>query len=194
MRDVQSTYEGKRNEPKTFAAARLIQDLDPSVQIMKMQKLLYYVQGWSLALTGDPLIDSSPHAYKDGPVYPVVRKDMKYDGTGKITAAQTSILSDQEAEIIAAVVNHFRDRSGRDLAAATHSESPWQEARGGLPAGESSSEEISLQSMMRHFLSVPASEAISVSSSVGTPRHEPGSDFFQRETAKWSDLIKRLGA
>lgn len=194
MTVTQNTQNEAQNESKLFAAARLIQELDPSAQTMKMQKLLYYVQGWSLALTGDPMIESSPQAYKDGPVYPAVREDMKYCGNRKISNAKTGVLSDQDVEIITTVVDRFRRKGGKELADATHLESPWLEARGDLAVGAHCSREMSLQSMMRYFLSVPSAEAIRIKASVVAPKREPGADFFRRESAKWSDLLERLGA
>ena len=39
---------------------------------MSLQKLLYYVQAWHLAITDRPLFEEQIKAWKDGPVVPQV--------------------------------------------------------------------------------------------------------------------------
>lgn len=45
---------------------------NPSMSTMKLHKLLYFAQGWSLAFLGEPLFDEEIHAWKSGPVIPVL--------------------------------------------------------------------------------------------------------------------------
>lgn len=180
---------------KLFAAAKLIRELDPSAQVMKTQKLLYYVQGWSLALTGDPMLDAAPQAYRDGPVYPHVREDLIYNGGHEVDAASVDVLSNQDKEIIFAVVKRYRNSTGRQMADGTHQEAPWQEARGNLPTNASCDDAISLQTMMRHFLAVAPADVLQVNSDVvGRKWREPDNSFFDRETGKWEELLERLSA
>lgn len=39
------------------------------VSHMKLQKLLYYANGWWLATTGEPLLNEEPQVWRYGPVY-----------------------------------------------------------------------------------------------------------------------------
>jgi uncharacterized phage-associated protein len=55
--------------------------LDP----MKLQKLIYFAHGWSLALTDIPLITEHPEAWDYGPVIPSVYHEFKSFGRKPIT-------------------------------------------------------------------------------------------------------------
>src|ERR1700676_3931940 len=55
--------------------------LDP----MKLQKLIYFAHGWSLALTDIPLIEEHPEAWDYGPVIPSVYHEFKLFGRKPIT-------------------------------------------------------------------------------------------------------------
>ncbi len=60
--------------------------LDP----MKVQKLVYFAHGWSLALTGIPLIEEHPEAWDYGPVVPSVYHEFKKFGRAAIKGRATS--------------------------------------------------------------------------------------------------------
>ncbi|WP_311245432.1 MULTISPECIES: type II toxin-antitoxin system antitoxin SocA domain-containing protein [unclassified Microbacterium] len=49
-------------------AAYILQRFETPVSTMKLQKLLYLAQGWSLAITGRPLFDAEFEAWPSGPV------------------------------------------------------------------------------------------------------------------------------
>jgi uncharacterized phage-associated protein len=44
-------------------------ELDPNLDHMKLQKLMYYANGWWLALEGQPLIAERPQVWRYGPVF-----------------------------------------------------------------------------------------------------------------------------
>ena len=44
------------------------EDGTASITPMKMQKLLYFLQGWHLAITGEPVIEEKFSAWQYGPV------------------------------------------------------------------------------------------------------------------------------
>lgn len=48
--------------------AAYILDRCGSMSAMKLQKLVYYAQAWSLALYGRPIFDSPIQAWSNGPV------------------------------------------------------------------------------------------------------------------------------
>ncbi|MDB6054277.1 MAG: hypothetical protein JWN25_1800 [Verrucomicrobiales bacterium] len=56
-------------------------DLTP----MKLQKLIYYANGWHLALTGIPLIEEDVEAWKFGPVIESIYKEFKRYGNEPVT-------------------------------------------------------------------------------------------------------------
>lgn len=55
------------------------------VSAMKLQKLLYYANGWSLGLTGKPLLREDIQAWNYGPVIPEVYHEFKFFGSDSIT-------------------------------------------------------------------------------------------------------------
>jgi uncharacterized phage-associated protein len=57
--------------------------------IMKLIKLAYLADGWSMALRGTPLASQDPQAWQYGPVYPPIYSAFKRFGASKITAPAT---------------------------------------------------------------------------------------------------------
>ena len=98
---------------------------------MKLQKLLYYCQGYALALTGGPLFAEPIVAWRYGPVVKSVYDEYKaYKGAClpfELAAELPSI--DECAKSIAGLV--MRDKakySALELVRMTHGEKAWREA------------------------------------------------------------------
>lgn len=69
-------------------AERLIYEArqrDIEMTPMKLQKLLYYAQGYSLGMNGDPLFSEEIQAWQHGSVVPVVYKIYSKYGSNVIT-------------------------------------------------------------------------------------------------------------
>lgn len=112
---------------------------------MKIQKLVYYAHGWSLATTGRPLIDEAVEAWKYGPVIPSLYHEFKKYGSGSITEKATAVeycdsvsnpvrlvtpsVTDTETmDLLNAVWEAYGDLSGIQLSNLTHQPgSPWSE-------------------------------------------------------------------
>lgn len=61
-----------------------------SVTPLKLQKLVYIAHGWSLGLTGEPLVvDQLPEAWQYGPVFPSLYHEFKEFGRGSIANKAT---------------------------------------------------------------------------------------------------------
>ncbi len=56
---------------------------------MKVQKLVYYANGFYLAIFGEPLIDEQVEAWAYGPVIPSLHREFLEYGNGPITARAT---------------------------------------------------------------------------------------------------------
>ncbi len=65
-------------------------DLSP----MKLQKLIYFAHGWSLAINDVPLIQEFPEAWDYGPVIPSVYHEFKKFGGNPITQKATKLDAD----------------------------------------------------------------------------------------------------
>ena len=130
---------------------------------MKLQKLLYFAQGHSLALRGDPLIDELPEAWPYGPVYTHVYHEFKRFGSSPIRARSLCPFPDdngnhdwppirnpQDQQLIDAVWVAYRDINALKLSDMSHvAEGPWFEAR-----SNGGSSVISRESMKRYFESL----------------------------------------
>lgn len=122
---------------------------------MSLQKLLYYVQAWHVAITDEPLFDEQIKAWKDGPVVPQVWHARR-DRASRRAATQNIEnihLDDLASNLVDMVVHTYGSISGEELSALTHAETPWIEARGALPADAECRTPISLDSMARFYRS-----------------------------------------
>lgn len=102
---------------------------------LKLQKLLYYCQGYALALTGKPLFADPIEAWKYGPVVGSVYREYKAYGKCCIpfeTVEAIDELDEIPASIARLVVNDKGRLSGIALANATHLELPWKDTYKGM--------------------------------------------------------------
>ena len=107
-----------------------IQGEDYDVTSMKLQKLLYYCQGYSLALTGKPIFADFIEAWTHGPVVDDVYQEYKKYRDNIIPVAEINEFNeiDETTKSIAKmVVDEKKWLSGYALSDATHKETPWLE-------------------------------------------------------------------
>ena len=102
---------------------------------LKLQKLLYYCQGYSLALTGKPAFPETIEAWAYGPVVDSVYQEYKKYSGGIIPYNDIKV-ANKPSEAVQSVVDLvLADKgqySGEALARMTHKESPWRDTYGGL--------------------------------------------------------------
>ncbi len=119
---------------------------------LHLQKFLYYAQAWFLAIYEEKLFDDRIEAWIHGPVQPGQYGRFKHNGWSPIADNIESVhLGPQVAAHLEEVLDVYGDYSAWDLERMTHAESPWLEARNGLPDDVSSSEIIRPESMRRYF-------------------------------------------
>ncbi len=122
------------------------------ITAMKLQKLVYYAQAWSLAWTGEPLYPNRIEAWGRGPVvrdlYAAHRGEFEVQS---VPGGDPAKVSPRDRAIIDAVLANYGSKSPQTLSDLTHSEEPWLQARAGTPPGASSNEEISLRSMRAYY-------------------------------------------
>lgn len=63
----------------------------PDLTPMKLQKLMFYAQSWSLRLTDKALIDDFFAKWQYGPVIPSLYHEVKMYGAGKITSKISNV-------------------------------------------------------------------------------------------------------
>lgn len=140
-----------------FDVAKHILDRLGPISAMKLQKLVYYSQAWSLVWDDVPLFENRIEAWANGPVV----RDL-YDAhkglfevrpdTFAHLAKET--LTAEQVETIDTVLKAYGGKSSQWLSDQTHAEDPWRIAREGLADGERGDKEISLASMAEYYSSL----------------------------------------
>jgi uncharacterized phage-associated protein len=125
---------------------------------VKLQKLVYYAQAWSLVWDERPLFDERIEAWTNGPVVPelyrwhagkfsVTREQLNALGASeKLSASQRETLDD--------VLDFYGSKNSQWLSDLTHIETPWRKARGGLSEDARGSHEITLEFMAEYYSSL----------------------------------------
>jgi uncharacterized phage-associated protein len=122
---------------------------------MKLQKLVYYCQAWSLVWDEKPLFKENIEAWANGPVV----RELYVHHRGKFKVKVWKLgnilnLSRTQKETIDAVLKYYGNKSSQWLSDLTHNELPWKEARRGLSHDECGFKKISLQSMHEYYESL----------------------------------------
>lgn len=96
---------------------------------LKLQKLLYYQQGFHLAFFDTPLFAEAVEAWMYGPVVPCVYDEYCKYGSGTLPITDKDFpLSKEEEELFNEVYDAYRDFSAIGLMNRTHTERPWLDA------------------------------------------------------------------
>jgi len=121
----------------------------------KLQKLLYYSQAWSLVINDKKLFNDDIEAWVHGPAVPTVYSEFKKFGFDniniKVSEKELSAIATKDKTILDEVWRVYGKFDASYLEMLSHSETPWQEARAGLPPNESSSNKISLDTMREYY-------------------------------------------
>jgi uncharacterized phage-associated protein len=119
---------------------------------LKLQKLLYYAQGWHLGLYGVPLFTDRIEAWVHGPVVPPLYRKYKNYGWNNIDGDVIApTLNDPIAAFLEELCKVYFHRDAYELELMTHRETPWTDARKGLPPEANSEAEITQESMKAYF-------------------------------------------
>jgi len=118
-----------------------------TISNLKLQKLVYYAQGFHLAIFNKPLFNEPIEAWMHGPVVPELYQKFKTYGSGAIPPVLSFDLTSFEPDTISfldEVYSVFNQYSGWSLRNMTHEESPWKEH-------EADAGVISIESMTAYF-------------------------------------------
>ena len=120
--------------PKSIDVAEYILQRRGPMPAMKLQKLVYYCQAWSLVWDGRPLFDDEIQAWSNGPVAPLLYQ--RHEGQsvvqtvgGDADAVGRDVIA---AETVDAVLKSYARKSEHWLYDLVHAEKPWRQARGNL--------------------------------------------------------------
>lgn len=146
---------------KAADVAAYILDQKGPMTAMKLQKLVYYGQAWSLVWDDVPLFNEPIQAWANGPVvyalfrfhkgkYKVSVRDFEHGDLAK--------LNKDQVETLQAVLDSYGGMSAAQLSELTHAEKPWKSARGSVDDGEKSNTTISHTSMKEYYTNLSESE------------------------------------
>ena len=103
-----------------------------SISPLKLQKLVYYAQGFHLAMTGKPLFPEQIEAWRYGPVVPALYKEFKEHKDEAIPAVEgfdpDKIFTPEQRKLLDDVYETYGQFSAWKLRDMTHEEAPWKDA------------------------------------------------------------------
>lgn len=94
---------------------------------LKINKLLYYVQAWALALFDRPMFNDAILAYRHGPVVPSIYKKFKNEMAIPVPSETATSLTESQRRLIHTVYGYYGKFSAWKLCDMTHGEAPWIE-------------------------------------------------------------------
>ena len=122
---------------------------------MKLQKLVYYCQAWSLVWDEEPLFNEEIEAWANGPVVrELYDKHKGFFNVSSWRAGDPLNLTKKQKETINSVLKYYGDKSSQWLSDLTHKEDPWRNARRGLTPSMRGNRTITLASMMEYYSSL----------------------------------------
>jgi uncharacterized phage-associated protein len=122
---------------------------------LKLQKILYYAQGWHLANFDKPLFEDSIEAWRYGPAIRSVYQEFKDSGNSILSTPvegwEINEIDKDTKGFLDEIWKIYKKYSGSDLISLTHNEEPYKEARKHIKEGDSSEIEISKLSIQKFF-------------------------------------------
>ncbi len=132
-----------------------IEDEPDPLTHLRLQKLMYYVQAWSLANRKRPAFVGRIEAWAHGPVVKELYSKLAKYGNQPIPfnalCEEASPLSAADSDFVASVWNAYKGFTAFALRQMTHNERPWIEARGASGPADACQEEITQESIRDYF-------------------------------------------
>lgn len=137
-----------------FDVAAYVLKKQGSMTHMKLQKLVYYCQAWSLVWDEAPMFSETIEAWANGPVVPPLFRQLKgcfqVDLANLTTAGEVSMTA-QQRETADSVLEFYGTYGSQWLSDLTHMERPWKDAREGMKTGERGSKPITHAAMADYY-------------------------------------------
>ncbi len=124
-----------------------LNDPEETMTNKRINKLLYFAQGWSLAKRDKPLFEDDFYAWTYGPVIPGVYQRLKIAGNDKIQGIDNDTYEDnftsEESMLLIDVLREYAKYSTNGLVDLTHQhDNPWFKAYSVKPSSIISKEDI----------------------------------------------------
>jgi len=142
-----------------FDVAAYILKKNGPMTTMKLQKLVYYSQAWSLVWDEEPIFKENIEAWANGPV---VKELFNYHRgqymISSVLIGNSELLNDKQKETIDAVIDYYGDKPSQWLSDLTHMEDPWRLSRMGIPEMQRGNRIIGLDLLSEYYGSLPPEE------------------------------------
>ncbi len=112
-----------------YFLAQVSEDAGDLISNLKLQKLLYYTQGFHLALYDEPLFPEAIEAWTHGPVVPDLYRHYKKYGADAIPCPEDidfSIYDEETKSLLDEVYSVFGQFAAWKLRSMTQEEYPWK--------------------------------------------------------------------
>ena len=142
-----------------FDVAAYILKKNGPMTTMKLQKLVYYSQAWSLVWDEKPIFKENIEAWANGPV---VKELFNYHRgqymISSVLIGNLELLNDKQKKTIDAVIDYYGDKPSQWLSDLTHMEDPWRLSRTGMPEMRRGNRVIGLDLLSEYYGSIPPEE------------------------------------
>lgn len=122
---------------------------------LKVQKLCYYAQAWSLVWDDEPLFANEFQAWAHGPANYDLFDKYKSHGYHPILEIdedfKAELFTVNQIETLNAIWDSYGIYDAKYLEDLTHQEEPWKKARGNCSPGERCTSIISIESMKEFY-------------------------------------------
>lgn len=155
----QALQEEKRNTVIDIAKYFLFKldiNAEEVITPLKLQKLVYYAQGWMMAFHQRPLFQEDFQAWVHGPVVPELYYEYKRYLANAIPKVEEFLIpfSEEELTILEIVRNIYGRYDGKYLEHLTHKEDTWIKARGSCEDQEICTRIITKEAISTYFLDI----------------------------------------
>jgi uncharacterized phage-associated protein len=135
-------------------AAFLLSQKHP-LPTLRLHKLLYYCQAWSLVWDEKPLFSQPIEAWPGGPMirelYDALKEQYELDLADVPNLGNPDTLDESQKETVQTVLRDYGNKSAQWLRDLIVMERPWNDARKGLLGKEQGNREITLASMAEYY-------------------------------------------
>lgn len=114
-----------------------------SVSPLKLQKLLYYFQGYFIGMAGEKLFDDPIEAWQHGPVVESVYQEYKEYGNNVITTPEAVVIPQDLDNFVSFVLDEKGQYTASKLRNMTHDEAPYKETY--------TNDEITFENLRNYF-------------------------------------------
>lgn len=119
---------------------------------MKLQKLVYFCQVWSLVWEARPLFPQEIYAWVNGPAIRDLSDGAQFElEVDEWPLGNAVRLTRSERETVSAVVRTYGRLTSRELGDLVRRDAPWRKARQTLVDDDRSDQVISHESMLKYY-------------------------------------------